>query len=336
MRQYRVVRLIYVLLLCSYGTLAFAQNLPPEPAHAILLGNTALVPVRAIAESAGATVTLDTAASTVTLERDATTLTLAAYDTSATSNGRSLLLPAPPLLRNGQLYVPVRTVATVFGVNIGLHGSTASDPAKSISLANQGKTTLFRAVEEARMLSADFTGSGQAETAFAVANIVGIDAYNSRYVSDIVPLEVWVVQGRRERWRASMASGVSISRFVAQDLTGDRRADLLLYFLTRHSYMGPYPGSIYRANVFHWDGRTFQSVLSLDYSRDHGRLYLEYPRPSQAARYFLIDTNWRNNEDVSHYIAELYTWNGSRFVLAKRVVTRQTITRLSTARRLLR
>jgi hypothetical protein len=167
-------------------TLSIAQTPALAPPHAILLNGTALVPVRALATGIEATVTVTSPVPTVTLERDATTLTLTAYATAATSNGQPLTLLAPPLVRGQQLYVPVRAVATVFGATIGFRGSTPQDSAKGIVMVYQGTSTLFRTVEDGRMVNADFTGSGQVETAFAVANVFGIDAYNSPYLTGLI------------------------------------------------------------------------------------------------------------------------------------------------------
>lgn len=336
MKQFNVAPLIYMLLLCASCAMILAQNQPPAPPHAILLENTALAPVRAVAEGMGAAISLDTATLAVTLTRNDIMVMLTPYNTTATSNGKAVSLPVSPLLREGQLFIPLRAMATTFGAAIELRGGTVSDSAKSIALVYQGKTTLFRAVEAGRMLKANLTGGSQTETAFAVANVIGIDAYNSPYLTDIVPLEVWVVHGTRALWRLSLDKGVSISQFQAPELTGDRTPELLLTFLTRHSYMGPYPGSIYHTSVFRWNGQTFPGILSLDYSHDHGKLFIEHVNPATAASFILVDTNWRVNEDITHYVAERYTWNGSRFRLAKRVVTRTNITTLSAARRILR
>lgn len=296
----------------------------------MLLNGNALVPVRPLTMAVGATLSLDSASRAVTLVRDEVRLTLAPYETAG-----ALRLPVPPLLRAGQLFVPARAVADIFGATVALHGGTAEDAAKRVVVTYQETTTRFRAVEGGRMLTADLTGDGQAETAFAVANVPGIDAYNSPYLSDIVPLEVWVAQGTRQLWRTRLATGVSVIRFATQELGGDRTPDLLLTYLTRHSSMGPYPGNINTVNAFSWQGRTFARILAFDYSRTHGRLYTEPATLGKAAAFIVVDINWRQREDASHNAAELYTWNGHRFQLAERRVTSRPIPSESAARKLL-
>lgn len=320
---------IILYLLCS------AVMAEPAAPHAILLNGNAMAPVRPLAAGVQAAVSRDAATGAVTLTRGDVTLMITPYDRQARLGDQLLALPAPSLLRAGQLFVPVRAITDAFAATAVLHGGMTQDSAKQVAVTYQHVTTVFRAVEAGRMLIADVTGDGQAETAFAVANVPGIDAYNSRYLSDIVPLEVWVVEGTRERWRTTLAKGVSISRFEAPDLTGDRTSELLLTYFTRHSYMGPYPGSIYTVNAFGWNGRAFTRILALDYSRDHGHLYTEPATLGKAAAFILTDTNWKRNEDSSHYIAELYAWNGRQFALSARKVTGKPIPSETVARRLL-
>ncbi|HOF87683.1 MAG TPA: copper amine oxidase N-terminal domain-containing protein [Armatimonadota bacterium] len=331
MQRSMFLHYLVLVLLWTFGAAAVAQ----QPPHAILLHGNALVPVRPLAAGVGATVSLDDATRAVTLTRGELTLTLIPYDPVARAGDTTVNLPVPPLLRAGHLFVPARAVATAFGATVELRGGTADDAAKRLAVTYGEATTLFRAVEGGQVLTADLTGDGRAETAFAVANVPGIDAYNSPYLSDLVPLEVWVVQGTRTLWRTSLATGVSVSRFTAPELTGDRTTELLLSYFTRHSSMGPYPGSTYTVRAFGWQGRTFERLLALEYSREHGRLYTEPATLGKAAAFILVDTDWRRRQDSSRYIAELYAWNGRRFPLAARRVTTSPIPNEAAARRLL-
>jgi hypothetical protein len=313
------IRGLLLLLVLGCALAALAQP-PPAPPSAIRMDGVALVPVRPLAAILGAEISFTPAAGVLTLARGDSTMRMTVNAATATRNGTPFALPAPIIYQN-QLFVPTRAIGESFGAGMAVHGSTASDPAQHLTVTYGERTAEFRIIAEGRRVAAAFTG--QPAAAFAVANLPGIDAYNSRYLSDIIPLQAWLVRDNRELWRATLASGVSITQFAARDVTGDARPELLLTNLARHSYMGPYPGSIYHAVIYRWDGATMRPVLALDFSRDHGRLTLQQPNPARPATIVLVDTNWQRNEDISHVIRDTYAWNGTRFTRTRHVLSRR-------------
>ena len=83
----------------------------------ILNGRT-FVPVRFIAESFGATVEWVKETETIVIQLDSMTITLQIDNTTAFINGRSYILDAPPIIKNGRTFVPVRFIAESFGATV--------------------------------------------------------------------------------------------------------------------------------------------------------------------------------------------------------------------------
>ena len=77
-----------------------------------------LVPVRAIADSAGALVEWNGNAETVTVRADGTTLVFKIGESIMTVNGRSVLIDCKPVLTEGRALVPVRFLAEALGKTI--------------------------------------------------------------------------------------------------------------------------------------------------------------------------------------------------------------------------
>lgn len=83
-----------------------------------LQNGRAMVPVRAISESLGATVGWTEATQTVTIRQGGRTVTLRIGSSSATVDGRTITLDAPPVIVSGTTYVPVRFVSEALGAKV--------------------------------------------------------------------------------------------------------------------------------------------------------------------------------------------------------------------------
>ena len=80
------------------------------------------VPVRAIFESVGATVSWDDEAQTVTAQKDDTIVEIAIGSDQPRINGRRVKIDQPAYVENNRTYVPLRFVAEAFGANVEWDG----------------------------------------------------------------------------------------------------------------------------------------------------------------------------------------------------------------------
>lgn len=83
---------------------------------AILVSDSAMVPVRAVFEWLNATVTY--AGGRITAARGTDTVCLAVGSRQASVNGQAVVLPTSPMLRGGTTYVPLRFVAESMGAGV--------------------------------------------------------------------------------------------------------------------------------------------------------------------------------------------------------------------------
>ncbi|PZE20938.1 N-acetylmuramoyl-L-alanine amidase family protein [Paenibacillus xerothermodurans] len=96
------------------------KQLKPEVEPRIIK-DVAMVPVRIIAEEMGSKVEWDQAAQKVTITKNSTNIQMVIGQPTATVNGTSKTLAAPPLLIAGNTLLPVRFVAENMGIEVDWH-----------------------------------------------------------------------------------------------------------------------------------------------------------------------------------------------------------------------
>ena len=85
-----------------------------------------MLPLRAVYELLGGTVTYDADTKTVTAVYLDTSLKIRTGETDAEIGGANVTLPAAPALKDGTTYVPARAVATALGAELSWDGDTQS------------------------------------------------------------------------------------------------------------------------------------------------------------------------------------------------------------------
>jgi hypothetical protein len=95
------------------GTAQPALEFPPF----IYQGRT-LVPIRIISEALGAQVNWDATAKTVTITLNNKVIVMTIDKTIATLDGKQMILDAPPVIRLGRTFVPLRFISEAFGAEV--------------------------------------------------------------------------------------------------------------------------------------------------------------------------------------------------------------------------
>jgi len=90
----------------------------------IMEGGRTLVPLRAIFEALGATVTWDGSTQTAAAVRDNITVTVQIGSDRLTRNGQNITLDVPAQMVNNRTLVPARAVAEAFGATVNWDGTT--------------------------------------------------------------------------------------------------------------------------------------------------------------------------------------------------------------------
>ncbi len=107
-----------------------------------LIGDTTYIGVRALAAACGDTVRYDASQRCLTVTGDALTLSVTDGEHIVYANGRPLFSEMPAvILSDGRMYVPVRTMAKVYGLSVRWNGAT-----RSVTL--HGTPTPLRAAEQ--------------------------------------------------------------------------------------------------------------------------------------------------------------------------------------------
>jgi len=97
---------------------------PPLEASPFIWQGRTMVPVRLIAEGLGAQVNYDAPTKTVTVILGNDTIVMKIDDKYATINGKSVLLDAPPTIRSGRTFIPVRFVSEAFRAQVDWDAAT--------------------------------------------------------------------------------------------------------------------------------------------------------------------------------------------------------------------
>jgi len=128
MKKASVALACMVLVITLGSGVVFAQQLPiivnvngseltfDQPA--IIVGDRALVPLRAIFEELGANVEWDNSTQIVTAIKGDITITIQIGNDILTRNGEQITLDVPPQIVGGRALVPLRAIAESFGAEV--------------------------------------------------------------------------------------------------------------------------------------------------------------------------------------------------------------------------
>jgi len=94
-----------------------------EAAPFISNGRT-MVPVRFISETFGAKVVWDSTTQGITITINDTSISMQVGNPVVTVNGKEVKLDAPPVIRNGRTFVPLRFIMEVFGAKVDYESAT--------------------------------------------------------------------------------------------------------------------------------------------------------------------------------------------------------------------
>ena len=94
------------------------QRLASDVAPVTTPGGAAYLPLRAVADAAGARTTFDLASGSIAVHRGTDVLLMRAGSTAATFNGRNVTLPHAPFTVRGRTMVAAATIETTFGSTV--------------------------------------------------------------------------------------------------------------------------------------------------------------------------------------------------------------------------
>lgn len=101
----------------SAGSVTINNNLIKFDTPAYIKNGVTLVPLRAISEALGGEVSWDGETQTIVIKNGDTVVQITANSTTATVNGESVKISAPPTKNCGRTYVPLRFLAETLGFN---------------------------------------------------------------------------------------------------------------------------------------------------------------------------------------------------------------------------
>lgn len=101
----------------SAGSVTINNNLIKFDTPAYIKNGVTLVPLRAISEALGGEVSWDAETQTVVIKNGDTVVQITANSTTATVNGETVKISAPPTKNCGRTYVPLRFLAEALGLN---------------------------------------------------------------------------------------------------------------------------------------------------------------------------------------------------------------------------
>lgn len=163
--------------------------------HGYTSGGRTLVPMRGIAEWAGATVAWNNPV--ITINRDATEIIMRVNETRALVNGNTVVLDVPPRVYGGITCVPLRFVGESLGLEVAYQAPVFSDtdePTLSERLGGYPFVQLRSGRREARIIIheeppnvvariiADLSNTTQYETAYAGPEPFSIGRYGHDWI----------------------------------------------------------------------------------------------------------------------------------------------------------
>lgn len=139
MKKQRLIGLIFATIITLAAATSYVQT-PVQAAEKIsvtingehlsfdqppaMIDNRTLVPLRAIFEALGATVSWEQSKQTITAVKGSTTVSLQLGNTVAKKNNTDLAIDVAPQTINDRTMVPTRFVAEALGANVGWENST--------------------------------------------------------------------------------------------------------------------------------------------------------------------------------------------------------------------
>jgi len=209
------------LVSASLGVLMLVLTLPavaqtrPE---AMESDGVMLLPVKVMADLAGAAVIAERGRAGVTVTKGALAVSLTPNRPQALVNGRARLLPAPVVMHDGRLYAPAGEVGRAIGLRIGWDAR-----ARALAVAPAiGKIERFTAGLKLCWIAGDFDGDRHEELAYAVTGVTGAPT-----------TRLWLARGPEAGWQRFLA-GAAVQRLLVRDVTGDGKDDLLVFATVMH------------------------------------------------------------------------------------------------------
>lgn len=158
--------LLTAACLCQVGT--------ADTPTAILVGDSAMVPMRAVFEWLNADIHYQSGR--ITAIRGTDTVSLAIGSRQATINGRPVTLAALPILRNGITYVPLRFVAESMGAGVEYDGAR-----QRVTINRDGRTMILQ-IAARRSTSGNAAVDLACEVLAALLPVFDAETYRGRRI----------------------------------------------------------------------------------------------------------------------------------------------------------
>lgn len=122
------------------------KEIDEEDTVPVIINGRTLVPIRAIIEEMGGSVSWDSEQNAVTLNYNDDTIILTIDSASAVFNGSEESIDAPPAILNGRTFLPLRFISESFGFDVNWNSSTQtitiSSEVGSVSAVSEDQTAI--------------------------------------------------------------------------------------------------------------------------------------------------------------------------------------------------
>ncbi len=225
----------------------------------VIVDGTTLVPVRAVFEKAGATVSWEQETQTATLVKDSYTVTIKLNDTVLYKNGEAVTLAKPAQIMNDRVLIPVRAIGEAMDFDInwdGFHSQVVVSTDGTEYRPYAARRTAFRELRDAAVFytdtnvdwaDVDLTAEGSGDT---VSFTAAVDTANSER-----PL--LIINGVDY---TNMLSGLSSTYSFAvidTDLSSEGREIVI----TENS-------DTFTAHFYYYDGQNLRPIMRRIYGAD--------------------------------------------------------------------